>query len=415
VGMASAASGADTLFLEAAARRGMPLRVVLPFELPRFRQDHSALEWARVQPLLSAAIEHIVVRGAESDDEAYLDAGVLAVDECDVLLAVWDGEPAAGRGGTAEVVAYAESLRTPLMIIHPATGETSLRRGENLPVTTAHEMPACPRARVEAHARHLDDVASRESPQARPTVLRIILLHLLAASVAVVGWGLGAAGALAYAAGFAQVTALAWAALLASRHHRAQSASVEARPGAELCRSFLAVWHLRREGALLPRLPAGVPSRLARSLEILWLLDREAQLPLEQARQQYLRERVDERQACYGRELGRAAPSDRLLRRVALYGTWSAIAAGSTAIALLAGSPFGAPYQAAKVLSILLPVATAALLSLAVSLDLNRRAHRHGEMQRELEAGRLRVMAAQTWPGLWRAVADIERHLLEGG
>jgi hypothetical protein len=35
-------------------------------------------------------------------------------DQCDALVAVWDGQPARGRGGTADIVAYARKKRRPL-------------------------------------------------------------------------------------------------------------------------------------------------------------------------------------------------------------------------------------------------------------------------------------------------------------
>jgi len=37
----------------------------------------------------------------------------------EALLAVWDGEPAAIRGGTADAVAAAERLRVPVTVIWP--------------------------------------------------------------------------------------------------------------------------------------------------------------------------------------------------------------------------------------------------------------------------------------------------------
>ncbi len=44
---------------------------------------------------------------AELRKDAYAEAGRYVVDHCDALIAVWDGEAARGRGGTAEVVEYA--------------------------------------------------------------------------------------------------------------------------------------------------------------------------------------------------------------------------------------------------------------------------------------------------------------------
>lgn len=51
-------------------------------------------------------------------DWAYFSAGKLVVDQCDVLIAVWDREPARGIGGTGDIVAYASS-RVPTILIYP--------------------------------------------------------------------------------------------------------------------------------------------------------------------------------------------------------------------------------------------------------------------------------------------------------
>jgi hypothetical protein len=46
-------------------------------------------------------------------------ASELMLADVDELFAVWDGEPARGYGGTADVVAYARQLGTPVRIIWP--------------------------------------------------------------------------------------------------------------------------------------------------------------------------------------------------------------------------------------------------------------------------------------------------------
>ena len=49
--------------------------------------------------------------------QAYEAAGRYVVDHCDLLIAVWDGKPARGRGGTAEIVAYAREKKRPLIVV----------------------------------------------------------------------------------------------------------------------------------------------------------------------------------------------------------------------------------------------------------------------------------------------------------
>jgi hypothetical protein len=41
------------------------------------------------------------------------------VDRRDLLIAVWDGQPARGHGGTADVVQAAKDHRIPIQIIWP--------------------------------------------------------------------------------------------------------------------------------------------------------------------------------------------------------------------------------------------------------------------------------------------------------
>ena len=47
--------------------------------------------------------------------------GKYIVDECDVMLAVWDGERAHGRGGTADVVEYARENRRTIVHVNPVS------------------------------------------------------------------------------------------------------------------------------------------------------------------------------------------------------------------------------------------------------------------------------------------------------
>jgi len=50
-------------------------------------------------------------------------ASKFMVDEADELYAVWDGKPARGYGGTADVVAYARDHDITVQVIWPAGAE----------------------------------------------------------------------------------------------------------------------------------------------------------------------------------------------------------------------------------------------------------------------------------------------------
>jgi hypothetical protein len=55
----------------------------------------------------------------ESTEEAHMAGGRAVVDNSDVLVAVWDGQPARGHGGTADVMAYARQRGVRVEVIWP--------------------------------------------------------------------------------------------------------------------------------------------------------------------------------------------------------------------------------------------------------------------------------------------------------
>lgn len=61
------------------------------------------------------------VTGSNVRKSAYLNAGNYVVDNCDVLIALWDGQPSRGRGGTAEIVDYAKRMMRPIVVISTVT------------------------------------------------------------------------------------------------------------------------------------------------------------------------------------------------------------------------------------------------------------------------------------------------------
>jgi hypothetical protein len=64
--------------------------------------------------LLREAESVIELPPRHSRNEAYEQAGRYVAEHSEVLLAVWDGLPARGRGGAAEIVEYARSLGKPI-------------------------------------------------------------------------------------------------------------------------------------------------------------------------------------------------------------------------------------------------------------------------------------------------------------
>lgn len=54
-----------------------------------------------------------------SGREAYMAASETLVTRSDRLLAVWDGKPSGGLGGTADVVAHARHVGVPVEVVWP--------------------------------------------------------------------------------------------------------------------------------------------------------------------------------------------------------------------------------------------------------------------------------------------------------
>jgi hypothetical protein len=118
IGLTSLAMGADQVFAEVVLRNGGDLVVILPF--PEYELVFPEVrERQRFHTLLARASSIEVLERKETEEEAYLVAGKRVIDESDRVIAVWDGEPAGGRGGTADIVCYAVSQRKPVIHINP--------------------------------------------------------------------------------------------------------------------------------------------------------------------------------------------------------------------------------------------------------------------------------------------------------
>lgn len=114
----SLAFGADQLVTSILLDRSVPYDLVLPSELDALDDIDKILQSARsvnrTEPMTERDMEYRWI--AEEIAEA-----------CDLLIAVWDGNPARGPGGTAEVVDLVCSLGKPVIIISPTGGTRYIR------------------------------------------------------------------------------------------------------------------------------------------------------------------------------------------------------------------------------------------------------------------------------------------------
>jgi hypothetical protein len=121
------AEGADRLVAQAALAEGFELIVPMPFAQAEYEKDFAGSEsLAEFRGLLTQASSRIELDGGRGAQEAasYEAVGRLVVRNCDLLIALWDGEPGKGRGGTADIVRFAASGGPPVWW---------LRLGETMP------------------------------------------------------------------------------------------------------------------------------------------------------------------------------------------------------------------------------------------------------------------------------------------
>jgi hypothetical protein len=123
--LSALAEGADRLVVEEARRLRageVELHAVLPLEeqeyLRDFAEPRSREQFAEL--LESAATRTRVTSGEDDRRDAYERAGRYVVDHSDVVIALWDGRPSAGRGGTAEIVDYAHTRGVPVVVVETA-------------------------------------------------------------------------------------------------------------------------------------------------------------------------------------------------------------------------------------------------------------------------------------------------------
>jgi hypothetical protein len=117
-GVSSLAEGADQIFAEQVLKAGGALTAVVP-SAHYGRSFASTAGSAAYRRLRALAREVIELPFSAPSEEAYLAAGQRVIGLAEVLLAVWDGTPSQGVGGTADVVALAGERGLPTTVVWP--------------------------------------------------------------------------------------------------------------------------------------------------------------------------------------------------------------------------------------------------------------------------------------------------------
>ena len=117
-GLCSLAAGADQLFADAVLETGNTLSVIVP-SAGYETTFEEATDLQHYRRLLAQAAAVAELDYAEPTEQTFFEAGKQIARQCDLLLAVWDGRPAAGVGGTADVVDFAREQGKPVVVIWP--------------------------------------------------------------------------------------------------------------------------------------------------------------------------------------------------------------------------------------------------------------------------------------------------------
>ncbi len=122
--VSSLAQGADRLVAQEATAKEYKLHALLPFPRGIYAKDPNLGSLDEFNDLLDdqEKTERVFELDNSSATEAerkaaYEAAGRLVLRQSDILIAIWDGEPARGMGGTGQIVEEAQALEIPVLRI----------------------------------------------------------------------------------------------------------------------------------------------------------------------------------------------------------------------------------------------------------------------------------------------------------
>lgn len=422
--VSSLAIGGDTLFATAVQQRNIPWTLLLPFPadifLHRGNDFPTDTDKKTFHRLAAQAVHTHIDPGFKSEaateksfEHGFLECGLLTVEECDVLIAVWNGLDPRGLGGTSRIVAYARELKKPVVWIHSETGEISEERFERLkinamplPATAEDGTPS--REQVEQAFAFYDQHATSSAPWSRYLNIGIVSLHQFATAIAIAGLIWITFGSFAI---WIKLGALGLALFLPWYFHHKPGEWIGNRMCAELCRSALAIWNLRPYARIFPAMRLPVFTSLQRSLLLHRLRSPQPTDDIALAKKDYAENRLQDQINYYSRQAQKAAKHRRWLKGLALTCTGLAILYGMI-IALHWVGDSESAYKTVKLMSLSLPLIAAGLVAAATALDLDRRAARYREITLSLKDAKARLEARVSWEGVTDVVIDVERMLL---
>ena len=428
-GISSVAAGGDLLFAESCIQLALPLRVLLPLPVEEFRKDFDEISWSRAEQVLRKAASVEVTGGNQSREECYYECGIETVQQSRLLLALWNGEPSQGLGGTEDIVSFARGLGRLVVWLHSTTGDVRIFNEKtekellddpeleflnHLPDPNAPVETNRPEALARAWFRKVDESATRHAPLFRRlAAIPIVFTAAAALFSGAASWAHGVGTWLTIGTAFGIMAAVLPTAL---RLNKRQVLWVRTRTAAEVCRSVLAFWSTPTPYEAIG--PEVVPelSGVLMSLNLLKMLDRgRSEVSLEEFKQRYRQERVAGQIDYFFDHAAQSAAEARQYRAA----TWACIglAAGVNVWLFVSAHVIGSfgpgPRKQWLALgaSIAFQIATVAGALLAVN-DCDRRRQRYRELHQQLGEWDAQLEALRTWPSVLRVAGRIERALL---
>jgi hypothetical protein len=425
-GVSSAAAGGDLLFAESCIQLGLPLRILLPMAKDQFHEDFDEPTWQRVENVLSHATSVEVTGSAQPRDAQYYECGVETVLQSRLLLALWDGEPSRGLGGTKDILDFAKVDGRPVVRINSKTGEIE-RFNEDKEALKDPELDflnALPDPEVKMPTQTPGDLArawfdkiDKNATLASPYVRRKAAIPILSTAAASV---LSTIGTIfptqAIVVGVGAVLSFTVGTLPALlRVQKSQIFWARTRTATEICRSNLAFWKIPALYNVIG--PEVIPelSGMLTSLNFQKMLDSTGRkASVDEFKDEYRKKRM-QGQIDYFE--GKANQSDKRAKQYKYMTSFAILVAVIANIWILKGldvtTQHGIHLKALLSLagSVFFQIATI-LGALLVVNDYQRRRVRYRELHEMLKEWDKQLEFARTWPIVIRIAERVEKALL---
>jgi hypothetical protein len=426
-GVSSAAAGGDLLFAETCIELNLPIRVFLPLPREQFRDDFDDPTWSRAERVLTSALSVEVTGVGQKPTERYYECGIETVQQSQLLIALWDGGPGHGMGGTADMVYFAKGQGRPIAWINSATGavqyfnespellrDTEMDFLNGLADPTTRLPTSTPQGLAQAWFAKVDENASRVAPQFRR--LAAIPIFCTAAAALLSGRVSFGGGDTIWLWMGTILGVMAGTLPIVMRLRHRQIVWTRVRTAAEICRSCLALWKTPTLYDVVG--PETVPelAGMLMSLNFLKMSDRGwCQTTLNEFKRLYRGERVQNQIGYFSRHASHSAAEVRKYQSI----IWvSVIVAASLNLWMVLG-PHGANslilgrWKPALALAATtcFQVATVAGALLVVN-DHQRRQERYQELHRMPTQWDKQLELSQTWPIVLRITSMVEKALL---